>query len=97
MPNYELTLAAEIDLTEIYAYTYVEFGEAQADRYFESLEACCARLAENPGLGRDVSDLGEGYRRFIHQRHTIYFRRHRAGILVVRILGPGRSLDTGLP
>ena len=97
MPSYELTRAAERDLTEIYAYTYAEFGEAQADRYFENLEDTVARLAENPRLGRDVSDLGKGYRQFIHQRHTIYYRRRRGGILVVRILGPGRSTDAELP
>lgn len=38
MPRYELTEAADADLSEIYAFTYVEFGEWQADAYFESLE-----------------------------------------------------------
>lgn len=93
MASYELTLAAERDLTDIYHYTYAEFGQPQADRYFESLEDCITRLAVNPRLGRDVSGLGEGYRRFIHQRHAIFCRRRRGGILVVRILGPGKSAD----
>ena len=97
MPDYALTLAAEQDLTEIYAYTFVEFGESQADTYFESLEDCLTRLATNPRLGRSVADLRRGYRRFIHQRHSIYYRRTRTGILVVRILGPGRLADTILP
>lgn len=34
MPKYTLTESADKDLTGIYAYTYGEFGERQADAYF---------------------------------------------------------------
>ena len=89
MPRYELTEAADKDLSDIYAFTYVEFGERQADAYFESLEECLSRIADNPGLGRDVAFLREGYRLFVHQRHSIYYKPARSRILVVRVLGPG--------
>lgn len=83
MPKYELSLAADGDLTELYSYTYTEFGEAQADAYFESLEECLTRLAENPRLGRDVAILRKGYRRFVHKRHSIYYNKTRSGIRVI--------------
>ncbi|MCH8307937.1 MAG: type II toxin-antitoxin system RelE/ParE family toxin [Proteobacteria bacterium] len=57
MPKYQLTNAADEDLYDLYSYSFVEFGEHRADAYFESLENCLQRLAENPKLGMDVSGL----------------------------------------
>jgi len=97
VPNYELTEAADEDLSDIYAFTYIEFGERQADVYFESLEGCSTRLADNPQLGRAVSFVREGYRLFVHKRHLIYNKLARPGILVVRVLGPGMTPESHLP
>jgi toxin ParE1/3/4 len=97
VPKYRLSKSADRDLSDIYVYTYREFGEAQADAYFESLEALLSKLSENPGLGVDVSAIREGYRRFTHQKHTIYYRTIKSGILVVRILGPGMVAERHLP
>ena len=97
MPDYRLSNAAERDLEEVYTYSYSEFGERRADAYFESLENCLQNLAEQPQLGLDVSSTRKKYLRFVHQRHSIYYKKSRAGILVVRILGPGMSVDRNLP
>jgi toxin ParE1/3/4 len=69
--KYELSLAADRDLDNIYTYTFREFGALRADAYFESLEECLSTLGDNPLLGVDASNLRVGYRRFVHQRHTI--------------------------
>ena len=97
MPEYKLSVAAERDLEEIYAYSFSEFGEKRADAYFESLEDCLNRLAYQPALGMDLSSVREGYARFLHQRHSIYFKPSEFGILVIRILGPGMSPERNLP
>ena len=95
MPKYELTEAADADLSDIYAY--IEFGERQADAYFESLEDCFTRIADNPRLGRDIAFLRKGYRLFVHKRHSIYYKPVSSGILVVRVLGPGMIAEAHLP
>jgi toxin ParE1/3/4 len=87
--EYALSAAAERDLAGIYAYTFGEFGDTQADRYFESIEDCLVRLAANPSLGREVEQIREGYRRLVHRRHSIYYQASGQGIYVVRVLGPG--------
>ena len=97
MPRYELTEAADEDLSNIYVFTYTEFGERQANAYFESLEDRMGRLADNPRLGRDISFVREGYRLFVHNRHAIYYQPTGFGILVVRVLGPGMMPETHLP
>ena len=96
MAEYKLTEAADKDLTEIYVYTFREFGESNADAYFSSLEESSSRLAENPRLGVDVSALRKGYRRFVHKRHSIYYTEVSSGILAIRILGPGMSPERQL-
>lgn len=96
MPDYWLSKAADEDLDELYVYSFTEFGERRADAYFESIEACLERLAANPALGADVSALRAGYLRFAHQRHSIYYKRSKPGILVVRVVGPGMSPEKHL-
>ena len=97
MPKYELTEAAGADLSDIYSFTFTEFGERQADAYFESLDECLTRLASNPQLGREIGFLRKGYRLFVHQRHSIYYKPAKSGILVVRVLGPGMNPGAHLP
>jgi len=42
---------AESDLIELWLYSYGQWGEAQADTYFDELDAAINRLSENPELG----------------------------------------------
>jgi toxin ParE1/3/4 len=82
----ELTKAADADLTEIYVYSYREFGEARAEAYFLSLGRCFEQLARFPGMGRSIDYIRRGYFRFPHASHTVYFIRIPDGIRVIRVL-----------
>jgi toxin ParE1/3/4 len=95
--KYQLSRAADTDLSEIYVYSYRESGEHHADAYFESLEASLSKVAENPLLGVHVGSLRQGYRRLVHKKHSIYYKIAKPGILIVRILGPGMSAESNLP
>jgi len=95
--KYQLSKAADEDLSNIYAYTIREFGEQQADAYFDALEDCLTGLALNPELGRDISFVRSEFRLFVQQRHSIYFKRLGSGVIVVRMLGPGMSPRINLP
>ena len=97
MTEYRLSKAAEQDLEEIYTYSFREFGERRADAYFQSLENCLEHLSVQPRLGVDASSLRKNYFRYVHQRHSIYFRQSSVGILIIRILGPGMSAERNLP
>lgn len=96
MRKYELSRAADRDLDDIYVYTFRQFGALQADVYFESLEECLGKLAENPALGVDASSVRAGYRRFVHQRHTLYYKRTKTGVRIIRVLGPGMSVERSM-
>jgi toxin ParE1/3/4 len=86
MAGYELSQAADRDLTEIYAYSYREFGAKTADAYFVSLEDCLTRLAESPQLGRSIAHIRPGYFRFEHASHVVFYTRVKRGIRIVRVL-----------
>lgn len=42
-------------------------------------------------MGRDYSHVKEGYRRHEHERHSLYYKRTKTGVLITRILGPGQD------
>ena len=86
MPKYLLTNAADEDLAELYSYSFIEFGERRGDAYFESLDDCLQLLAGNPQLGVSVTRLRRKYLRYVHERHTIYYKKSRREILLSKFL-----------
>lgn len=86
MATFELSQAADRDLTDIYIYSYRTFGPETADAYLASMEDCFRRLAEFPGLGRDIGHMRAGYFRFEHASHTVFFTKTGGGIRIVRVL-----------
>jgi toxin ParE1/3/4 len=84
--GFRLSRRAEADLLAIGAYTFRTWGEKQAVRYIDELEACCRMLAANPALGRACDEIRPGLRRMEHGRHVVFYRPDTAGILISRIL-----------
>ncbi|MGL5388761.1 MAG: type II toxin-antitoxin system RelE/ParE family toxin [Enterobacterales bacterium] len=82
---YKLTKRAEDDFIGIYDYTFLNFGEAQADYYTDALEAFLKMLAETPRIGRDYLAV-PGVMRIEFQRHTIFYTIRDTDILIARIL-----------
>lgn len=86
MAAFRFSRRAEANLLRIGAYTLRTWGEDQAIRYLDDLEACCQALAENPSLGRACDDVRPGLRRMERGRHIVFYRVDAGGILVSRIL-----------
>lgn len=86
MPDYRLSRKAERDMGAIARYTIEQFGIEQARTYRDSMIACFQSLAETPGMGRRVDHIREGYRRFDHRSHAIFYKVEDQGILIIRVL-----------
>lgn len=84
------------DLESIADYTDRRYGFEQCIAYQESLTEAFSLIAENPFIGSDQSDIRFGVRRFVRERHAIYYRVLDNEILVLRILGPGQDPLTNL-
>ena len=80
------TPLAEADLKNIWLYSFPTWGEAQADRYLEQLEAGIRRLVEHPGLGKRRENIRAGYRSIQIKRHVAYYRMDGQRIEIVRVL-----------
>jgi toxin ParE1/3/4 len=83
---YRLSQKADQDLQGIFRYTTTEHSIEQATAYLTSLEECLVLLSEKPGLAQSVDEIREGYRRYLHQKHAIYFVIRDNYILVIRVL-----------
>jgi toxin ParE1/3/4 len=87
MARYKLAKSAEDDLNQIADYTIETFGIEQARKYRDLLIEAFNLISDNPHLGRDCSKIREGYRRFDHQSHLIFYRITNTGVLIAHILG----------
>ena len=86
MAVFHFSRRAEADLLNIGVYTLQNWGADQTVRYIDQLEACCQRLADNPGLGRACDEIRPGLRRMEQGKHVIFYRQREGGILVICIL-----------
>ncbi len=86
MPEYRLSGKADEDLGEIYVFSHQRFGEAKADAYLLALEERFSILADQPSLGRPIGHIREGYLRWDHESHAIFYKTTEDGIIIMRVL-----------
>ena len=89
--HYELSLAADNDLEEIYDFTNEKFGAEQAVKYLIGLENVFDSLCSNPRLGRERNELYDGLRSFSKESHVIFYRIMENRIRIVRVLHANRD------
>ena len=83
--SYALSPLAEIDLEEIWFYTFQRWSLAQADSYHRDLIATLNGLASGTKRGCEV-DVRPGYLKCPIGSHMIYFRDRDNQIEVIRVL-----------
>jgi toxin ParE1/3/4 len=87
MANYRISEDAKEDLRRIYRRGVREYGEAQADQYYDAFFDRFEELAEQPYLYQAVDDIREGYRRSVCGADSIYYRIDGDTVKVMAILG----------
>ena len=85
-PRVAVRQAALDDLEAIGVYTLERWGERQFVDYLTQLHIAFRQLAENHRLGQSADDVRKGYWRHHEGSHTIYFKRNRNGVEIVRVL-----------
>ena len=93
MESYKLSLSAKEDLRRIYTYGYVEFGELQADKYFEGFFQTFEKIASNPSAYQSVDHIRQGYRRCAYGSDSIYYRYNGIEVEIMAILGGQDVVD----
>ena len=87
MGNYRLTSDAKEDLRRVYTWGLKEWGEEQADRYYNALFDRFEEIAKKPYLYQAVDYIREGYRRSVCVVDSIYFRVNGDIVEIMSILG----------
>lgn len=95
MGIYRLTEDAKLDLMRIYSRGLREYGEVQADRYYNDLFDRFEQLAEQPLSYPAVDDIRAGYRRSVCGTDSIYYRVQGETVEIMAIIGQ-QDLDNWL-
>jgi len=89
--NYSLRALAQVDLEEIWLYSYQEWGVEQADKYLNSLLSRFEWLAKNPLISKKRDDIKTGYYYFPEGMHLVFYTLTKNGIDIIGI--PHQSMD----
>ena len=87
MHSCRLTEDAKSDLKRIYARGFREYGEEQAERYFNVFFDHFELLAEQPFAYPAVDHIRAGYRRSTCGNESIYYRIRGGVVEVMAIIG----------
>jgi len=74
MAKYHLTNLAVSDLAEIWNYTYEEWSEKQANKYYKLLLESCQELANYPAFRKNYDLVEHGLLGYKASPHIIFFR-----------------------
>jgi toxin ParE1/3/4 len=74
MAKFYLTNKAVTDLTNIWNYTFEQWSEQQADKYYQILIENCEEIANNPGMGKNYDGIMASLLGFKVNRHIIFYR-----------------------
>jgi toxin ParE1/3/4 len=87
MAKYQLTNKAVEDLNNIWDYTFDQWSQRQADKYYQMLLDNFQTLADNPSLGKNYEGIANHLFGIRAEHHIIFFRRiHQNEIEITRIL-----------
>ena len=97
MAKFHLTNKAVEDLAQSWNYTYDEWSENQADKYFSLLLDSCQEIAENPSKGKKYDLVSERLLGYKSNKHIIFYMIiSNDEIKVIRILHESMDLKSKL-
>ncbi len=96
--KYKISQEANRDIENIWLYTYENWSLKQADRYFNLIMNEIEYLTENPGFGKDYSQIRKGYFRSRIKSHLIFFKINRKNeeIQIIRSLHQRMDIESRL-
>jgi len=87
MVNYRLSNEAKEDLIRIHHYGIEKFGEAQAEKYFDSFFEYFDIIARQPFSFESVDSIKMGYRRCVCGSDSIFYRLNNGVVEIMAIVG----------
>lgn len=94
--KYKISKQAEIDLKNIWLYTFEKWSLKQADYYFDLIMDEIEYISKNPKTGKDYTDIMEGYYRSKVKSHFVFYKINlkEDQIEIIRILHQQMDIDS---
>lgn len=97
MVNVILRQEAINDLNNIWDYTYEQWSENQADKYYATIKFACKEIGINPELGREYIEISKNLLGLKSGKHIIFYHLiSESEIEVIRILHERMDLKNKL-
>ncbi len=87
MTKYRLSNVAEQDLIRIHLYGVKQFGQTQADKYFNTFFEYFEIIAQQPFSFESVDYIRAGYRRCVCGSDSIYFKVNNNIVEIMAFVG----------
>jgi toxin ParE1/3/4 len=85
------------DLNDIWDYTFEQWSENQADRYYATVKFACKEIGENPELGREYNEIRKNLLGLKSGKHIIFYHLiSEDEVEVIRILHERMDLKNRL-
>jgi toxin ParE1/3/4 len=82
-----LRQAAIDDLTNIWNYTFQEWSENQADKYYTAIKFACNEIGENPDIGKIYNGISKSLLGLKSGKHIIFYHQiSKDEVEIIRIL-----------
>lgn len=92
--TYKISNKANQDIDLIWIYTFENWSQTQADRYYELLINEIIYISEHFDSGKDYGNIRRGYRCSKVKSHLIFYRRSQNGLIeIIRILHEKMDID----
>ncbi|MES9853997.1 MAG: type II toxin-antitoxin system RelE/ParE family toxin [Candidatus Thiodiazotropha sp. L084R] len=90
------TVRAEQDLIDIWSYSFNKWGEAQADRYLDRLNAGFSLVAKNPQMCRQRKECEQPAYIHLCEHHLIVYAFNSKTVTIVRVLHESMNIEIQL-
>lgn len=96
--KYIISVEASKDLENIWLYTFENWSQEQADRYFNLIMDEIENISNDPSSGIDYSDIREGYFRSRVNSHYIFYKVNlkKKVVEIIRILHQQMDIESRL-
>jgi toxin ParE1/3/4 len=96
--KYVISVEASKDLENIWLYTFENWSQEQADRYFNLIIDEIESISNAPSFGKDYSDIREGYLRSRVKSHFIFYKVNmkKKVVEIIRILHQQMDIESRL-
>lgn len=93
---FRISHLAELDLEQIWLYTFDNWSQRQADKYYKTLIHAIEEICNHPELGKNLDHIKKGHRMLQVKSYTVIYKVSNETIWIDRILHKSMDIEIQL-